>query len=230
MAITSTIIPTPSAFLPAKQPDSKTLPANTCPQTKAIDIPTVCSQHDTGGGVLYGTSFIIYTVTSSPTLHASSSAALSILASKVVIQIPIHFTISDLSHLHGIPSPTSSPNEIDRLPYFLFNAVNRAKPDHCIAGWGTPVETLLAVLRRPWCILELCCSRDEAVVTLLEFAREAEREVGGYSAAVSLLEHETKARSCEPHLIQPEDATWEMCLDHGKRWEGIRTVCSSFRS
>ena len=62
---------------------------------------------------------------------------------------------------------------------------------HCIVGFNNVVETLLVVLRRPWCILELWCTKLETVEALYHFAMLAYGiDWRGYAAAVALLSHE----------------------------------------
>ena len=175
-----------------------------CSPPLPTDVPTLCSQHDTGGGVLYHTYFVIYTTSPLPPPTSPLPPTLLPLATAIALKIPIYFSIPthDTTALQNHPTlqrisypPWTSPREIDRLPYFFINAARHTGVGgHCIAGRETVVETLLAVLRRPWCVLELCSSNDEVVRALSEFAEEVDRVMGGYAAAVYLLGHELEAR------------------------------------
>lgn len=163
------------------------------------DLPTHCATHDHGGGLASASMFVIYTTTTVPSLHPVPSN-LSSLASTVAERIPIHFTISSFNReLTSLPCPQSSSasRETDRLPWYFINAAGCSK--HAIAGRGSTVETLLAVLRRPWCVLELCCIIPvSAIEALLAFAKcAAEFDQEGYGVAVALLWHELATREEE---------------------------------
>ncbi|KAJ6602112.1 hypothetical protein B0H10DRAFT_2230332 [Mycena sp. CBHHK59/15] len=172
------------------------------------DLPTLCSTRDHDGGGLASSNctstFVVYTATTVPPslqhLCRTPPPGLASLASTVAERIPIHFTISSLDgELVSLPCPPLSAGrgrEVNRLPWFFINAAGCFR--HAIAGRGSTVETLLAVLRRPWCVLELCCTPVSAVEPLLAFAEcAAEFDHMGYGAAVVLLRHELAAREEE---------------------------------
>ncbi|KAF8076995.1 hypothetical protein FPV67DRAFT_1649674 [Lyophyllum atratum] len=176
------------------------------------DLPALFSTYDHGGGVLSQSTstFIIYTTTTlPPSLHpllTSPPPALSELATTVANHIPIHLapSTSDLTRdLKALPAPIGSASrEIDRLPWFFLNAATSSQ--HAIAGRGSPLETLLAVLLRPWCALELCCvASGGALRALLGFVRcVAELRLEGYGAAEMLLTHELEWRDREEEREQ----------------------------
>ncbi|OKL59294.1 hypothetical protein UA08_05222 [Talaromyces atroroseus] len=96
-------------------------------------------------------------------------------------------------------------------PHFLLNAALHER--HCIIGRDSPIETLLVLLRRPWCVLEICVSnRHEKNTGVLEamltFARTAQEfDYAGYRTAVFLLEYELLARArtrvyCHSHAMK----------------------------
>lgn len=61
----------------------------------------------------------------------------------------------------------------------------------CIAGTQDAVTTLLSVLRRPWCVLELGGAGIEAVEALLAFTEAATLfDEKGYAGVVALLRHQ----------------------------------------
>lgn len=88
---------------------------------------------------------------------------------------------------------------LSRRPWFLLNAAR--SPSHCIVGQGDVIQTLLATLQRPWCVLELCCIEDvEVLAAVLEFAAQAQRLDPGrlYDSAVYLLRWELDMRGEQP--------------------------------
>ena len=77
----------------------------------------------------------------------------------------------------GLPTfPCETSHQLDQKPWFFLNAAKTEPRRIGIAGrgnviGGTLVETLLAVLSRPWCVLELCYSTTRAIDALLNFAQ-----------------------------------------------------------
>lgn len=189
------------------------------------DLPTLCSRYDHGAGGLVGSSFVIYTVaTLPPTLQLLSltpPTTLATLASTVADRIPINLSIK--GGLISLPSPalsTAGGREVDRLPWFFINAARYSK--HTIAGRGSIVETLLTVLRRPWCVLELCCTPISTVQSLLAFAEYADGfDQAGYSAAVALFRHELTARA------HPDLSLCRGALNPSRSVAALRSLCSA---
>lgn len=152
------------------------------------------------------------------------------LANSISIYLPICISWDDVRSLwprenHQILSlnkslPTSSAASVSsyiardsirrevtgQKPQFLINAA--LYKEHCIVGQGSIVETLLVVLRRPWCVLEICVSISHDIDVLQEilaFAKIAqERDYTGYSTAVFLLEYEIAVRDRQ-HRYQAID-------------------------
>lgn len=161
------------------------------PKEKLLDFPTMCATYDHGGGVGLDDAFVIYTTRKHNTRDSPSSLqdinALTSLASEVAEYIKIHYTLPPASCLRTLPHETPSQ------PSFFINVYSSKKI--CLAGTGDAATTLLGVLGRVWCILELCSAVPRGLVALLEFAQFAQAIDGkGYAAAVALLLHQ---RQCQ---------------------------------
>ncbi len=167
------------------------------------DLPALCSELDHGGGVFINSTFMVYTLNSYPPSLTQEMLdpphPLKVAASRIVSHIPFVFHLSSTDEMTSLPVPGNVEDEIHRIPYFFANAAT-CKRGLCVAGRDSVIETLLAVLRRPWCVLELCCASDDAVSALSQFALAA-RDIhpSGYTAAVFLLQHELATRG--PHQI-----------------------------
>ncbi|KAL4801596.1 hypothetical protein BDV18DRAFT_74278 [Aspergillus unguis] len=169
---------------------------------------TTCAALDQGGGVRLGQTFAIYSCASLPArvAHLSRNDAvhteLKRHASQICKTLPIYVDASDMAvtelaalpagpRTHGDSSPSESP--ATRLPWFLINAATITA--HCIVGRTSPVESLLVVLQRPWCVLEICCADTETIFSVRRFALiAAELCPESYTAAARLLSHELRAR------------------------------------
>ncbi|OJJ08042.1 hypothetical protein ASPVEDRAFT_34217 [Aspergillus versicolor CBS 583.65] len=167
---------------------------------------TVCAALDHGGGVRFGSqTFAIYSCAPLPpgfehlkqnvALHTKLKASVS----RVCRTLPIYVNLDDpeIAQLASLPvllSPTQpSASTIYQLPWFLINAATFTQ--HCVIGRGSAVESLLVILQRPWCVLEVCCTDIETVAAVREFALlAAQADPDSYSAAVLLLSHEYRAR------------------------------------
>ncbi|KAK6540151.1 hypothetical protein TWF694_008972 [Orbilia ellipsospora] len=176
----------------------------------------LCAKFDKGGGTgIQGGTFAIYSIASlGQTLDERLQKCPSLLtdlqqaASRVEETVPIYYKLSDIQEdkLHSLPSASSmneDPNsKYPRLPWFLVNAA--IAQHHCIVGQNSAVETLLSILRRPWCILEVCCTDYTTIEAVLEFSKLA-RQVNPelYAAAVLLLSHEAAKRSSETQIPLP---------------------------
>ncbi|QGA20662.1 hypothetical protein EYB26_008368 [Talaromyces marneffei] len=182
-----------------------------------------------GGVGLDHEVFAIYSTAALPPLwmdilHTSTLPAENIikrlraLAENISALLPIYTSWTDIPHspsnhktleihtLTGWSSPSSTTpsqthpahNLIHRKkPRFLLNAALHTK--HCIIGQASKTETLLAILRRPWCVLEICVSNVHDDVQVLERIREfalvaQEVDGSGYVTAVFLLGVEIEAR------------------------------------
>lgn len=194
----------------------------------------LCVEKDRGGGVSLACkglasnnrTFAIYTTAILPRLwrdilHERGNdyyvTRLRNLAEKVLMLLPIYTAFEDLVHtskdtLESLPaSPVLETRQVsgnsltENKPRFLLNAALHKQ--HCIVGQGSITETLLAVLRRPWCVLEICVGSTheeygdsdqnalDVLADVLSFARLAyEKDEFGYAMAVFLLEHELDKR------------------------------------
>lgn len=191
-----------------------------------------CARSDKGGGVgLNHEVFAIYSTATLPplwtdTLHSSAGGdelsntieRLRVLADSIAESLPIYTSWHDIAHsppehaslkIHSLntsPSSTTTHpahNLIHReIPHFLLNA--SLHKSHCIIGQRSKIETLLVILRRPWCVLEICVSNAhdvEVLEAIRMFARVAQEvDAAGYGTAVFLLGVEIDAR--QGHHLQ----------------------------
>ncbi|KAL2825923.1 hypothetical protein BDW59DRAFT_68250 [Aspergillus cavernicola] len=131
-------------------------------------------------------------------LDASALATLESLPVPVPVPVPIPVPVP-------VPVPVSGPGsspataqqqqqQQPHLPWFLINAATLK--NHCVIGTGSPVDALLVILQRPWCILEVCCCADpDTIAAVRDFARlAAQGDPRSYDAAIRLLDHEYRAR------------------------------------
>ncbi|CAI7603605.1 unnamed protein product [Penicillium viridicatum] len=143
----------------------------------------LCASFDEGGGVALGDAFAIYSiVASSPDWSTTSSksgfqAELISAASAVGNVIPVLVTTENVFTVNIVSLPClkhppfNSTREIsprDSLPWFLINASKFSK--HQIVGRKDIVESLLIILQRPWCVLELCCCDSPTISAIHRFA------------------------------------------------------------
>ncbi|KGO47844.1 hypothetical protein PEX1_056050 [Penicillium expansum] len=169
----------------------------------------ICASFDEGGGVALGDAFVIYSiVASSPDWSTTAfksglQAELISAASAVGNAIPVLVTTEkvftvDLVSLPCLEHPPfnsareTSPR--DSLPWFLINASKF--PKHQIVGRETLVESLLVILQRPWCVLELCCCNSPAISAIHQFATIAAKIIPEiYNNALVLLHQELRRRT-----------------------------------
>ncbi|KAL4793375.1 hypothetical protein BDV19DRAFT_366758 [Aspergillus venezuelensis] len=198
-----------------------------------------CAALDHGGGVRFGPhTFAIYSCAPLPPAFSQEKleqdgplyTKLKDAAAKVTKTLPIHINADltvngDLSNcpakaalLESFAVPRTqqqSTNTVHHLPWFLINAATLEK--HCVIGRSSAVESLLVILQRPWCVLEICCAETETVRSVLKFAQIAVKEDSdSYDAAVWLLSHECRSRlaslSLASHVL-PCDATAPQCSE-----------------
>jgi hypothetical protein len=189
---------------------------------------STCAKSDKGGGVgLNHEVFAIYSTAELPPLwtdilHTPAAGNVSsiigrlhALADKISTYLPIYTSWNDIPHsssnheiseFHSLNITTTTqfpPSNHQRQslhrkkPHFLLNAALHNK--HCIIGQSSKTETLLVVLRRPWCVLEICVSNVhdvEVLEAIRAFARVAQEvDESGYGTAVFLLGVEIDARN-----------------------------------
>ena len=171
----------------------------------SLTIPELCAEHDQGGGVACGDDFIVFTRYQIPDWYLTKLGSpelqdeLTEAALAVEAVVNFYMSRSDLGGqgLRSLPALQSMTlHEIERKPWFFLNAAKVDPRGIGIAGrgntiGGTLVETLLAVLSRPWCVLELCYSTTSAINALLDFANLAcQLDLEAYTPARILLSHE----------------------------------------
>jgi hypothetical protein len=200
---------------------------------QAISLLQACAVHDHGGGVaLKDDVFAIYSTAALPshwhkTLERESDLILSLrqAASNVAAALPIYTAWESLParELISLPCPLEQKNTLGQKPWFLINAA--IGHEHCIIGQGSVVETLLVVLRRPWCVLEICCSSSSVTIAaVLDFALLVKGfDAAGYDTAVYLLTHELQRRELTEHGI------WSPSKPYKSRASiaDLRDVCSA---
>ena len=199
----------------------------------------ICAALDHGGGVRFGPqTFAIYSCAplpkafsqEKPERDGSLCTNLKVAAARVTETLPIHLN-ADLNVngsssncpakaplLESLPVPRNqqqSTNTVHHLPWFLINAATLE--EHCVIGLSSSVESLLVILQRPWCVLEICCADTETVRSVLIFAQVAAQEdPDSYDAAVWLLSHECWSRMASLSLtshVSPCDATAPQCAE-----------------
>ncbi|KAL4788467.1 hypothetical protein BJX76DRAFT_315781 [Aspergillus varians] len=167
---------------------------------------TLCAALDHGGGVRFGPqTFAIYSCAPLPPSFeplrqdVAFYAQLKTSALRVCKSLPVYLESKSQAAAQlvslPVPVPRAQPpaNTIHHLPWFLINAATFDQ--HCVIGRGSAVESLLVILQRPWCVLEVCCTDIETVAAVREFALlAAQRVPDRYDAAVQLLFHEYTAR------------------------------------
>jgi hypothetical protein len=169
----------------------------------------LCASFDKGGGVALGDAFAIYSVVaSSPDWSTTSSksrfqAELISAASAVGNVIPVLVTTENVFTVNIVSLPClkhppfNSAREIsphDCLPWFLINASKFSK--HQIVGRKDIVESLLMILQRPWCVLELCCCDSPTISAIHRFAVIATQlNPELYNHALVLLHQELRRRT-----------------------------------
>ena len=164
--------------------------------------PEMCAEVDVGGGVAADDTFLVYSLASIPSTWPGIASTecrsqLEIAAGGVVETLHI---LHDVEQMHtmtlrSLPRGVSEDgrSSIQRLPWFFLNAATSTS--FAIVGNDSSVESLMCVLRRPWCVLELCCTGLDTLRLLLRFARQvSELDMDAYQGAVGLLSHEILLR------------------------------------
>lgn len=167
---------------------------------KTDDLVRLAGQ-DTGGGLENDGRFLILTHTRGVTLGEVVQddrlwlEKLRRLTDDICKRLEI-LTSSQQLHDHPIKA-LKYTSDAPGIPWFFVNAARSSR--HCIVGTGTASDTLISVLQRPWCALEICCIRDVWVVEkLLAFAKLLS-EVNPFHnvirPALSMLEAELRHRT-----------------------------------
>jgi hypothetical protein len=209
----------------------------------------VCASFDKGGGVALGDAFAVYSIVASPpiwtntVLQSGVYAELLSAASVVSSVIPVLITPEDvcMSDIVSLPCPTGSAFDSapditleNNLPWFLLNASRFS--NHQIIGRKNTPETLLMILQRPWCVLELCCCQSPAILAVHQFATVAAKlNPRLYQPALKLLSHEMRERQLATHnSIQDRGLhstrPWTPSTEHIVTWLEIRTLYSEMSS
>jgi len=164
----------------------------------------ICAALDYGGGVCFGPqTFVIYSCIPLPKSFQQLKkdvalyAQLTASASLICETLPVHVDLEApaVAQLAALPVPPARlANTIYHVPWFLFPAATLE--NHCVIGNGSAVESLLVILQRPWCVLEVCCGALETVTAVRQFAQlAAQVDPDGYDAAVRILSHEHRTRT-----------------------------------
>ncbi|OJJ81536.1 uncharacterized protein ASPGLDRAFT_68453 [Aspergillus glaucus CBS 516.65] len=165
---------------------------------------TICAALDYGGGVCFGPqTFVIYSCAPLPESfqllkkNIALYVQLTTSASLICETLPVHVDLKPpaVAQLAALPVPPARMvNTIYHVPWFLFPAATLEK--HCVIGNGSAVKSLLVILQRPWCVLEVCCCDIETVAAMREFAQlAAQVDPNNYDTAVRLLSHEHRMRT-----------------------------------
>ncbi|KAI9787831.1 MAG: hypothetical protein M1816_007398 [Peltula sp. TS41687] len=187
--------------------------------------PELCAKVDIGGGVIAAAddTFLVYSVTPSPGIKSicpTSRSQLQSAAAAVAETLDIWHDVEQMRTITLRPlllMPRGADDESEdgrtqrRLPWFFINAASRER--FAVVGKHGPVETLMAVLRRPWCVLELCQTELETLRGLRCFAQlvsEALDVDNAYQGAVRLLAHEIWIRECRLGLRWAEEPVLQM--------------------
>lgn len=200
----------------------------------------LCASFDKGGGVAIRDTFTIYSIVASPPNWVrtkslcGTQAKLISAASAVRNVIPIIFAAdvhaADIVSLPCLTHPTSESAQDatpqNTLPWFLINASKF--PKHQIVGHGEITESLLRILQRPWCVLELCCSEIAALSAIYQFVIVATKLYPNiYDHVLGLLYYELNRRTVLSfdHLEIPESspATGHRTFNEfGRTWAVIQ--------
>ena len=108
---------------------------------------------------LHATSFVV------PQFHhrQSSTESWSFSAAAVAVLKMIQMYYNHVDDLPGgrfISLPHLSADPHDGKSWYFLNAA--MSNSYCIVGLNNVIEILPVLLRRPWCILELCCTKLES--------------------------------------------------------------------
>ena len=216
------------------------------PANEERDFPSICASYDQGGGVGLGDAFVVYTTDYSrpDPEHFESGIlkTLSTLASTVASHVKTYYSLTQAASLRSLPreliveTPRLGKKYLDerdrpQLPSFFVNASSCR--DVCIAGFEDDVTTLLGVLRRPWCMLELCSAGTvEAVKALLAFAEAADTvDPKGYRGAAALLRHQIECQIIEgSQEVKNEVSGWikkSKSLNWRSRKLVLKNICAT---
>ena len=215
------------------------------PPNYQFDFPSICASYDRGGGVGLHDAFVVYTTNQSrphpESLDPRTLETLTNLAAKVASDVKIYYKLPPNAHLRTLPhTPTVHHSQLakrildsrDRphTPSFFVNVSSSEKV--CIAGIRDAVTTLLAVLGRAWCVLELCGAGAKAVTALLTFVAVAESvDRQAYTGAVASLRYQ---RDC--HIAKERESGIIDGLNWSKKVEGfdkrgkddrLREICAA---
>lgn len=208
----------------------------------------LCASFDKGGGVALGDAFAIYSiVASSPDWSTTSSksgfqAELISAASAVGNVIPVLVTTENVFTVNIVSLPClkhppfNSAREIsphDSLPWFLINASKFSK--HQIVGRKDIVESLLIILQRPWCVLELCCCDSPTISAIHRFAVIATKlNPELYNQALVLLHQELRRRTIPSLDIKPSELSlmkpWISFAEVDTTWFSLKEVYTELSS
>jgi hypothetical protein len=181
--------------------------------TDEVPLPEWCYKLDQGGGISIKDAFVIHSVAKLPQdwdilLHKPFvKQILNNKALAVAAAIPFYSEESNnqnelrssVKQLRCIWEDDKKSVLMNARPQFLFNCVMIEQ--RCLVGEEADlVRTLLVVLQRPWCVLEICCCDTVTLHAMLDFAQVAAIfDNKNYALSVILLQHEKRARDWSSH-------------------------------
>lgn len=176
--------------------------------TNDVPLPEWCYKLDQGGGISIKDAFVIHSVAKIPqewdilVQEPFVKQVLTKKASAVAASIPFYSgesenkneLLSSVKQLRCIWQEETRSVLMNARPQFLFNCA--VMEQRCLVGEEADlVRTLLVVLQRPWCVLEMCCCDTATLHTILEFVQAAAKlDHKNYALSVILLLHEKKTR------------------------------------
>jgi hypothetical protein len=181
--------------------------------TDDIPLPEWCYKLDQGGGISIKDAFVIHSVAKVPQEWDNLlqkpfvKQTLNYKALVVAAAIPFYSEESknqnelrsSVKQLRCIWEEEKKSVLMNARPQFLFNCA--VIEQRCLVGEEADlVRTLLVVLQRPWCVLEVCCCDTATLQAMLDFVQVAANlDNKSYALSEILLQHEKRTRGLSSH-------------------------------